>query len=146
MGRVSDILRAKGSQIFSIGSEASVYEAVSEMVAQNVGSLLVLDSDGVKGIITERDYLREIVLKGRTSKTTKVREIMTPEIVVIECNRPIEECMAIMSERRIRHVPVVDDGALVGLVSIGDLVKQIANDREVEIRYLTEYITGRHLA
>ncbi len=146
MGRVSDILRAKGSQIFSIRSDASVYEAVKEMVGQNVGSLLVLDSDGVKGIITERDYLREIVLQGRTSKTTQVREIMTSEIVVVESNRSIEECMAIMSERRIRHLPVVDDGSLAGLVSIGDLVKQIANDREVEIRYLTEYITGRRPA
>lgn len=146
MGRVSDILRAKGSQIFSIRSDASVYEAVKEMVGQNVGSLLVLDSDGVKGIITERDYLREIVLQGRTSKTTQVREIMTSEIVVVESNRSIEECMAIMSERRIRHLPVVDDGSLAGLVSIGDLVKQIANDREVEIRYLTEYITGRYPA
>ncbi len=146
MGRVSDILRAKGSQIFSIRSDASVYEAVKEMVGHNVGSLLVLDSDGVKGIITERDYLREIVLQGRTSKTTQVREIMTSEIVVVESNRSIEECMAIMSERRIRHLPVVDDGSLAGLVSIGDLVKQIANDREVEIRYLTEYITGRYPA
>ncbi len=146
MGRVSDILRVKGSQIFSIRSDASVYEAVREMVGHNVGSLLVLDSDGVKGIITERDYLREIVLQGRTSKTTLVREIMTSEIVVVESNRPIEECMAIMSGRRIRHLPVVDDGALAGLVSIGDLVKQIADDREVEIRYLTEYITGRYPA
>jgi len=146
MGRVSDILRSKGSHIFSIGSDASVYDAVKEMVKHNVGALLVLDKDGVKGIITERDYLREIVLHGRTSKTTQVREIMTTEVVAVESARPIEECMAIMSERRIRHLPVVDDGALVGLVSIGDLVKQIADDREVEIRYLTEYITGRYPA
>lgn len=146
MGRVSDILRSKGSHIYSIGSDASVYEAVKEMVKHNVGSLLVLDSDGVKGIITERDYLREIVLHGRTSKTTQVSEIMTTEVVAVESARPIEECMAIMSERRIRHLPVVDEGALVGLVSIGDLVKQIADDREVEIRYLTEYITGRYPA
>ncbi len=146
MGRVSDILRSKGCHIYSIGSEASVYDAVKEMVKHNVGSLLVLDGDGVKGIITERDYLREIVLHGRTSKTTQVREIMTTEVVAVESTRPIEECMAIMSERRIRHLPVVDEGALVGLVSIGDLVKQIADDREVEIRYLTEYITGRYPA
>lgn len=146
MGLVSDVLRSKGSHIFSIRSEASVYDAVKEMVAHNVGALLVLDSDGVKGIITERDYLREIVLQGRTSKTTQVREIMTTEVVAVESRRPIEECMAIMSERRIRHLPVVDQGELVGLVSIGDLVKRIADDREVEIRYLTEYITGRHTA
>ncbi|HEU4724860.1 MAG TPA: CBS domain-containing protein [Candidatus Eisenbacteria bacterium] len=146
MGRVSDILRTKGSHIHSIRSDASVYDAVKEMVSHNVGSLLVLDADGVKGIITERDYLREIVLQGRTSKTTQVSEIMTTEVVVVESNRPLEECMAIMSGRRIRHLPVVDDGRLVGLVSIGDMVKQIADDREVEIRYLTEYITGRYPA
>jgi CBS domain-containing protein len=146
MGRVSDILRIKGSHIYSIGSDASVYEAVKEMVNHNVGSLLVLDPDGVKGIITERDYLREIVLLGRTSKTTQVREIMTTEVVVVESARPLEECMAIMSGRRIRHLPVVDEGRLVGIVSIGDMVKQIADDREVEIRYLTEYITGKYPA
>lgn len=146
MGRVSDILRAKGSQVFSIRSDASVYEAVSAMVGHNVGCLLVLDSDGVKGIISERDYLREIVLQGRTSKTTQVKEIMTAEVVVVEPSRPLDECMAIMSERRIRHLPVVNEGAVIGLVSIGDLVKQIADDREVEIRYLTEYITGRYPA
>jgi len=146
MGQVSDILRAKGSQVFSIRSDASVYEAVKEMVGHNVGSLLVLDSDGVKGIITERDYLREIVLHGRTSKTTQVKEIMTTEVVVVEPARLLEECMAIMSEKRIRHLPVVNEGSVIGLVSIGDLVKQIADDREVEIRYLTEYITGRYPA
>lgn len=146
MGRVSDILRTKGSTIYSIRSDASVYDAVKQMVDHNVGSLLVLDPDGVKGIITERHYLREIVLQGRTSKTTKVREIMTTEVVVVESNRPLEECMAIMSGRRIRHLPVVSDGELVGLVSIGDMVKQIADDREVEIRYLTDYITGKYPA
>ena len=146
MGRVADILRAKGSHIHSIRSDVSVYEAVQAMVGHNVGSLLVLDGDEVKGIVTERDYLREIVLKGRTSKATLVGEIMTTEVVAVEPNRPIEECMAVMTERRIRHLPVVESGALVGLISIGDLVKQIANDREVEIRYLTDYITGKYPA
>jgi CBS domain-containing protein len=146
MGRVTDILRAKGSHIYSIRSDVSVYEAVRAMVGHNVGSLLVLDGDEVKGIVTERDYLREIVLRGRTSKTTLVGEIMTTEVVAVEPTRPIEECMAVMTERRIRHLPVVDNGALIGLISIGDLVKQIANDREVEIRYLTDYITGKYPA
>jgi signal-transduction protein with cAMP-binding, CBS, and nucleotidyltransferase domain len=146
MGRVSDILRGKGARIFSISSGSSVFDAVQQMVNHNVGSLLVLDEGDVKGIITERDYLREIVVKGRTSKTTLVREIMTAEVVAVDSTRSIEECMAVMTERRIRHLPVVDGGALVGLVSIGDLVKQMANDREVEIRYLTEYITGKYPA
>jgi CBS domain-containing protein len=146
MGRVADILRSKGSTIYSIRSDESVYEAVRAMVGHNVGSLLVLDGDEVKGIVTERDYLREIVLRGRTSKTTLVHEIMTREIVVVEAGRSIEECMAVMTERRIRHLPVVEAGCLVGVISIGDLVKRIASDREVEIRYLTDYITGKYPA
>ena len=146
MGRVADILNTKGTTIFSIRSDDSVYEAVRSMVGHNVGSLLVVDGDDVKGIVTERDYLREIVLKGRTSKTTQVHEIMTTEVVAVDPTRPIEECMAVMTDRRIRHLPVVNDGALVGVISIGDLVKQIASDREVEIRYLTDYITGKYPA
>jgi len=129
MGRVADILRAKGSHIHSIRSDVSVYEAVQAMVSHNVGSLLVLDNDEVKGIVTERDYLREIVLRGRTSKTTLVAEIMTTEVVAVEPSRAIEECMAIMTERRIRHLPVVDqepDRAHFDR----DLVKRIASDRE----------------
>lgn len=146
MGRVADILRAKGTKIYSIRSDDSVYDAVRTMVGHNVGSLLVCDDDDVKGIVTERDYLREIVLRGRTSKSTLVREIMTTEVVAVDPTRPIEECMAVMTERRIRHLPVVEEGALVGVISIGDLVKQIASDREVEIRYLTDYITGKYPA
>ncbi len=146
MGRVADILRLKGSKIYSIRSDATVYEAVGAMVSHNVGSLLILDSDDVRGIITERDYLREIVLKGRTSKDTLVRDIMTIQVVCVEPNRSIDDCMAIMSTQRIRHLPVVEDGRVVGLVSIGDLVKQRAADREVEIRYLTDYITGKYPA
>ena len=146
MGRVADILRSKGNTIYSIRSDDSVFDAVSTMVRHNVGSLLVCDGDDVKGIVTERDYLREIVLRGRTSKSTLVREIMTTEVVAVEPGRPIEECMAVMTDRRIRHLPVVEEGALVGVISIGDLVKQIASDREVEIRYLTDYITGKYPA
>jgi CBS domain-containing protein len=144
MGRVADILRAKGSVIYSIRSDATVYDAVKSMVSHNVGSLLVVDGEDVKGILTERDYLREIVVKGRTSRETFVREIMSVEVVCIEAERAVDECMAIMTERRIRHLPVVNGGRLVGLVSIGDLVKQRAAEREVEIRYLTDYITGKY--
>lgn len=146
MGRVADILRSKGNTIYSIRSDDSVFDAVGTMVRHNVGSLLVCDGDDVKGIVTERDYLREIVLRGRTSKNTLVREIMTTEVVAVEPGRSIEECMAVMTDRRIRHLPVVEEGALVGVISIGDLVKQIASDREVEIRYLTDYITGKYPA
>jgi CBS domain-containing protein len=146
MGRVADILNAKGSQNYSIRSESTVYDAVRTMVDHNVGALLVLDGEEVKGIITERDYLREIVLKGRTSRETLVREIMKVQVICVEPNRPVEDCMSIMSSRRIRHLPVIEEGRLVGIVSIGDIVKQRAADREVEIRYLTDYITGKYPA
>jgi CBS domain-containing protein len=116
------------------------------MVDHNVGALLVLDGEEVKGIITERDYLREFVLIGRTSRETLVREIMKVQVICVEPNRPVEDCMSIMSSRRIRHLPVIEEGRLVGIVSIGDIVKQRAADREVEIRYLTDYITGKYPA
>ena len=117
---------------------------VKKMVELNSGSLLVTEGDAIHGIITERDYLRNIVLAGRTSKTTQVREIMTSQIVVVKPDTPVEEAMAIMTDRRIRHLPVVDQGKLGGIVSIGDLVKQISQDRQFEVQYLTDYITGRY--
>jgi CBS domain-containing protein len=144
MGRVAEILNSKGSAVHSIRSDATVYDAVKAMVAHNVGSLLVTEGEDVKGILTERDYLREIVLKGRTSRETLVREVMSTEVIVVEPDRTVEDCMAIMTGRRIRHLPVVNAGKLVGIVSIGDLVKQRAAEREVEIRYLTDYITGKY--
>jgi CBS domain-containing protein len=146
MSRVADILRIKGSVIVSIEGGATVFDAVERMVEHNVGSLLVIEGPDAVGIITERDYLREIALKGRTSRETRVEEIMSRRVVCVEPHRPVEECMAIMSERRIRHLPVVEDGKLVGLISIGDLVKQRAADREYEVRYLTDYITGKYPA
>jgi len=144
MGRVADLLRVKGRMVHSIESGATVFEAVKRMVDHNVGSLLVLDGDEIRGIITERDYLREIALKGRTSKTTSVREIMTSQLVCVGPNHLIEECMAIMTTKRIRHLPVLEDGRLAGVVSIGDLVKQLSKDQKFEIQYLTDYITGKY--
>ena len=146
MGRVADLIRAKGRTVHSIESGATVYEAVTRMVDRNVGSLLVVDGDEIRGIITERDYLREIALKGRTSKTTPVREIMTAKLVCVGPNHSIEECMAIMTEQRIRHLPVLEDSRLAGIVSIGDLVKQLSKDQKFEIQYLTDYITGKYPA
>jgi CBS domain-containing protein len=146
MGRVADLIRAKGHDVYTIESGASVYEAVKRMVAHNVGSLLVVDGGEIGGIITERDYLREIVLKGRTSKNTEVRTIMTADLVCVGPNDSIEECMAIMTEKRIRHLPVLRDGRLAGLISIGDVVKQLSRDQKAQIRYLTDYITGKYPA
>ena len=144
MGQVADILRAKGSAVFTIGAEQTVYEAVVAMVERGVGSLVVLEKNQPVVIVTERDYLREIVLRGRTSRDTAVREIMSRSVIAVEPSRSVDDCMAIMSERRVRHLPVVDGGRLVGLISIGDVVKRRSTDQQVEIRYLTDYITGKY--
>jgi len=146
MGRVADLIRAKGHDVYTIESGASVYDAVKRMVDHNAGSLLVVDGGEIRGIITERDYLREIVLKGRTSKTTEVRTIMTADLVCVGPNDSIEECMAVMTEKRIRHLPVLEHGRLAGLVSIGDVVKQLSKEQKAQIRYLTDYNTGKYPA
>lgn len=144
MGVIAHVLAAKGNQVHMIGPADTVFDAVKKMVELNSGSLLVTEGDEIRGIITERDYLRNIVLAGRTSKTTQVGEIMTTQIVVAKPDTTVEEAMAIMTDRRIRHLPVVDKGKIAGLVSIGDLVKQISQDRKFEVQYLTDYITGRY--
>ena len=146
MGRVADILRAKGPNVHSIDPAATVYKAVRQMVDHNVGSLLVMKEEEIQGIITERDYLREIVLKGRTSRETPVAQIMTRKMICVDPNVEIESCMGIMTEKRIRHLPVLDGGRLAGLISIGDVVKQLTKDQKHEIRYLTDYITGKYPA
>ena len=144
MGKIGDILAKKGSQVYTIGPAETVFEAVKRMVEHNAGCLLVTEKEEIRGIITERDYLRGIALAGRTSKTTQVQEIMTTRIVVVHPATSVEEGMAIMTDQRFRHLPVVDSGKIIGLVSIGDLVKQISQDRKFEIQYLTDYITGKY--
>ena len=121
---------------------ASVFEAVQEMVEANVGSLLVTDGGDIVGIVTERDYLRRVTLEGRTDKDTPVGEIMTAPLVVVTPETEIDECMAVMTDRRIRHLPVVEDGDVVGVVSIGDLVKFRSKQQSFEIQYLTDFITA----
>jgi len=144
MGRIADLLSKKGNEVYTIERTATVYDAVKKMVERNTGSLLVTQGDEICGIITERDYLRHIVLEGRTSKTTQVREIMTSQVICISPSHAVEQCMAIMTAKRVRHLPVLDKGKLVGIVSIGDLVKQISQDQKYEIKYLTDYITGKY--
>jgi CBS domain-containing protein len=144
MGTVADLLQTKGHDVHSIENGASVLDAIRRMVDRNVGSLLVLNGKEIAGIITERDYLREIVLKGRTSRETPVEAIMTRQVVFVTPADTIEACMAIMTEKRVRHLPVLREGTLTGLISIGDVVKQLSQDQKAEIRYLTDYITGRY--
>ena len=143
MARVSEILRGKGADVLKIDASATVFDAIKRIVEKNVGSILVTDGDEVVGIMTERDYLRKIAVLGRTSHETLVREIMTSPLVYVTPETSVEECMALMTDRRIRHLPVFDNGEVVGLVSIGDLVKFQTKEQSFQIQYLTEYITGR---
>jgi signal-transduction protein with cAMP-binding, CBS, and nucleotidyltransferase domain len=140
---VSDILKGKQGTLLTIASDASVFDMVKEMVDANVGSLLVKVNGRIEGIVTERDYLRRVALEGRTDKDTPVSEIMTSPLIVVTPETPVDECMAIMTDRRIRHMPVVEDGDVVGLVSIGDLVKFQSQQQDFKIQYLTDYITAR---
>ena len=140
--RVSDILIAKGETVHRVSPDTSAHAAIANMVSHGVGSLLVTERERISGIFTERDYLRRVLLQDLDGRTVKVSDVMTTNIIVVEPSRHVEDCMAIMTQRRIRHLPVVDQGRLVGLISIGDLVKHLTREQEVEIRYLTEYITG----
>ena len=142
MNQLSEILGDKGREVLKIEAESSVFEAVQKMVDANVGSLLVTDHGEIAGIVTERDYLRRVTLEGRTDKETAVGEIMTSPLIVVTPETSIDECMAVMTDRRIRHLPVVDGGEVVGVVSIGDLVKFKSKLQSFEIQYLTDYITA----
>jgi CBS domain-containing protein len=140
---LSSILEEKSSDVLQIDGGATVFDAITKMVEANVGSVLVADEGEIVGIVTERDYLRRVTLEGRTDRETAVRDIMSSPVYVVTPDTQIDECMALMTDRRIRHVPVVDEGRLVGVISIGDLVKFISKQQAFEIKYLTDYITGR---
>jgi CBS domain-containing protein len=139
---VSEILRGKGGDVLKIDASATVYEALVKIVERNFGSILVTEGGEVVGIMTERDYLRKIAVQGRTSRDTKVSEIMSAPLVYVTPETTIEEAMAIMTDRRIRHLPVVEEGDVVGLVSIGDVVKFQSQAQSFQIKYLTDYISG----
>jgi CBS domain-containing protein len=140
MSELTEILDEKGRNVHAIEASATVFEAVERMVAENIGSLLVTEGGRIAGIVTERDYLRRVTLEGRTDRDTAVREIMSKPLVAVSPDMTVDECMSLMTDRRVRHLPVVDEGAVIGLVSIGDLVKFTAERRASEIRLLTDYI------
>ena len=142
MNRVSEILGDKGHEVLKIEADAPVLEAVKRMVEANVGSLLVTQDGDVAGIVSERDYLRRVARDGPTGDEVSVGEIMSSPLIVVNPETPIDECMALMTDRRIRHVPVVEGGEVVGIVSIGDVVKFKSKQQSFEIRYLTDYITS----
>jgi len=140
MNKVNDILKVKGYDVWSIATDASVYNAIHLMSEKKVGALLVLDKANVVGVISETDYTRKVILQGRRSKDTLIYEIMTTDVVCTHSRQNIGECMVLMTEKRIRHLPVIDDGELLGIVSIGDLVKAIIEEQRYTIDQLERYI------
>jgi CBS domain-containing protein len=143
MKSVAHILKSKADQaVYTIAPTASVFEAVKLMAEKNIGALVVTDGEEIRGIITERDYARKIVLMARSSKDTTVREIMTSSAMCVSPVQRSEECMALMTENRLRHLLVIDSGKLIGLISIGDPVKDIISEQKIIIEQLEHYITG----
>ncbi len=143
MKLVQHLLDRKGGDVLSITRDASVFDAIKLMADHAVGSLLVMDGESLVGIVTERDYARKVILKGRSSEKTPVGDIMTAEVIAAKPEQSVNECMAVMSGRRIRHLPVVADGSVVGVISIGDLVQAIISDQQEEIEQLGQYISGK---
>jgi CBS domain-containing protein len=142
MKTVRDILKIKGHNVWSVEAGSTVFEALGLMAEKEVGALVVMDGARLAGIISERDYARKVVLLGRTSPNTLVKEIMTSHVAYTHLDQSIEECMAIMTDKRIRHLPVIEQGKLVGIISIGDLVKSIIADQQFIIEQLERYITS----
>ncbi|MGH8503246.1 MAG: CBS domain-containing protein [Gammaproteobacteria bacterium] len=139
---VEDILNAKGRDVWFVPPDATVFDAVKMMSDKGVGALLVMDGETVVGIVTERDYARKVILEGKSSRQTPVTEVMTKRVLYVGPDRTIEACMALMTDKRLRHLPVVHNKRVVGVVSIGDLVKAIIQEQQVIIDQLQEYIAG----
>ena len=142
MTTVKQLLQVKGPDIWTIAPDASLYDALKLMADKNVGALLVLDAGELAGIVSERDYARMVVLKDKSSLTTPVSEIMTKKVICVRLEQTIEDCMALMTDKRVRHLPVLMDDQLVGVVSIGDVVKAIISHQEFIIEQLENYIVG----
>jgi len=142
MTTVRQLLDQKGTKIWSIHPDATVFDAVAKMAEKDIGSLVVMDGDELVGIITERHYARNVVLKGKTSPGTLVRDIMEKHVVIARPEQSVDQCMALMSEKRVRHLPVFEGNKPIGIVSIGDLVKSIIGDQKFVIDQLTHYIHG----
>ena len=142
MKTVEDILKSKGHDICSVGPADTVFDAVKQMADAGTGSVLVMDSDRLVGILTERDYARKVVLDGRSSKEMQVSDVMTSKVLCVTPERTIDECMALMTDKRARHLPVLDHKRVVGVVSIGDLVKAVISEQRILIDQLQNYISG----
>ncbi|MFN1834578.1 CBS domain-containing protein [Balneola sp. MJW-20] len=140
--KVVEILQKKGNAVYSVRPENTVYDAIVKMAEENIGALLVMDDSRLEGIISEKDYRSKVVLKGRTSKTTSVSEIMEDQVICVRPTDTIQLCMQLMTEKKVRHLPVIEDGDVVGVVSIGDVVKRVIEDQKVEIDSLRNFING----
>ena len=141
---IKDILATKGYEVYTISPDSTVYEALSLMAEKNVGALVILEGETLVGLISERDYARKIVLKGRLSRDTPVSEIMSRDPVTVTLDHNLEQCMELMTNERVRHLPVVEQGRLIGIISIGDVVKGIIDHKEFIIQELQKYIKGQH--
>lgn len=142
MQNVGDILAHKGQRIWSVSPDTTVYDAIKTMSEKEIGSVLVLDGEKLVGIVTERDYARKVALEDKSSRQLRVKDIMTSKVLCVSPERTIEECMALMSGQRARHLPVLDHKKVIGIISIGDLVKAIIHEQQVLIDQLQHYITG----
>ena len=142
MSTVREMLRIKGHDVWSIGCDVTVYDALKLMAERNIGAVLVMDADRLGGILSERDYARKVVLQGKSATDTSVGEIMTERVVYVRPEQSTEECMALMTDKRVRHLPVLEDERVIGVISIGDVVKAIISQQEFMIEQLEQYITG----
>ena len=142
MKSVNDVLKGKGGQLSIIAPNATVYEAIKLMADMEIGALLVMEGDNLLGILTERDYARKIILLGKSSKETAVQEVMTTKVMVVTPVNTVEECMAIMTDKHVRHLPVVEHGKVIGIITIGDAVKAIISEQHFTINNLVNYIMG----
>ncbi len=142
MSTVRDMIRKKGSEVFSISPDATVFEALNQMAKHNTGAMMVVRSGKVEGIVSERDCVRKMDLEGRSAKATKVSEIMTSKVIYVEASQQLEECMALMIDKNIRHLPVYDGNELLGLISVRDVLKEVIDVQKFMISQLEHYITG----
>lgn len=142
MKTVKEILEAKGSEIWSVHPSDTVLDSLRLMADKGIGSLLVMDGEKLMGIVTERDYARKVILEGKSSRDTSVSDVMTRKVLCVSPERTVDECMALMTDKRARHLPVVDHKRVVGVVSIGDLVKTLINEQQILIDQLQHYISG----
>src|SRR5213083_3650213 len=141
MKTVAQLLRTKGQQVLSVAPDIPVFEALEVMAEKNVGALLVVEGERLVGIFSERDYARKVILKGKSSKETPVREIMSSHVLYVRPEQTLEDCMALMTDKRVRHLPVLEEGKVVGVISIGDVVKALIDEQQFIIEQLQNYIT-----